>query len=73
MIPSHKQVQSWDKHQYSYTPETCWIAHGKEISGPPIKEAPNRIRSKRANPTLPINLLRSGRFSVVWNVPITLG
>lgn len=52
-MATYKQIQAWVKQQYGFTPETCWIAHVKEISGLPVKEAPNRIRSKRVKPCPP--------------------
>lgn len=52
-MATHKQIQAWVKQQYGFTPETCWIAHVKEISGLPLQEAPNRIGLERMKPCPP--------------------
>lgn len=49
-MATYKQIQAWVKQQYGFTPETCWIAHVKEISDLPLQEAPNRIGLERMKP-----------------------
>ena len=49
-MPTYKQIQSWVRRQYGWTPETCWIAHCKELSGIPVTPAWNRQDGERAKP-----------------------
>lgn len=41
-MATYKQIQTWVKQQYGFTPETCWIAHVKELMGLSVRSAPNR-------------------------------
>jgi len=42
-MSTYPKIQVWVKENYGFTPETCWIAHVKEISGLKLKKAHNRI------------------------------
>ena len=42
-MATYSKIQDWVKENYGFTPETCWIAHVKEMSGLKLRKAPNRI------------------------------
>lgn len=46
---TYKQVQVYVKKKYGYIPQTCWIAHVKEMCGLPVRKAHNRT-GKRKKP-----------------------
>jgi len=52
-VATHKQIQSYVRETYGYTPETCWIAHVKELCGLPVRRASNRKSEARMNPCPP--------------------
>ena len=52
-MPTYKQIQTWVRSQYGWTPETCWIAHCKELSGIPVGPAWNRRDDERVRPCPP--------------------
>jgi len=39
---TYKEIQQWVKQHFGFVPQTCWIAHCKELIGLPLREAPNR-------------------------------
>jgi len=47
---TYRDIQDWVKREFGFVPETCWIAHCKEIYGLPLRHAPNRQGSKRVKP-----------------------
>ena len=47
------EVQDWVKAQHGFVPETCWIAHCKELAGLPLGAAPNRRGEQRVKPCPP--------------------
>jgi hypothetical protein len=47
---TYKEIQKWVEQQFGFTPETCWIAHCKEIYGLPLGGAPNRHGAERVKP-----------------------
>ncbi|PKO02756.1 MAG: hypothetical protein CVU43_06300 [Chloroflexi bacterium HGW-Chloroflexi-5] len=49
-MATYKDIQKWVKEKYNFVPKTCWIAHIKEISGLPVRIAPNRLGDQRVNP-----------------------
>ena len=49
-MATYKEIQKWVKNKYNYMPKTCWIAHVKELSGIPVRKAPNRIGDQRLSP-----------------------
>ncbi len=50
-MATYLEIQFYVKQKYGFTPETCWIAHAKELCGIPVREAPNRIDpNKRVKP-----------------------
>lgn len=49
-VATYEQIQDYVRRKYSYVPETCWIAHCKEICGLKVRDAPNRISNARTNP-----------------------
>ena len=52
-MPTYKQIQTWVRSRYGWTPETCWIAHCKELSRIPVGRAWNRQDGGRAKPCPP--------------------
>jgi len=52
-MATYKQIQTWVKQNYGFVPETCWIAHVKELSGLPVRRAPNRHSDEREKPCPP--------------------
>lgn len=52
-MASYEEIQEWVKRQFGFTPETCWIAHCKEIYGLPLRNAPNRQGRNRVKPCPP--------------------
>lgn len=47
---TYKEIQKWVKQQFGFTPQTCWIAHCKEIYGLPLRGASNRQGEERVKP-----------------------
>lgn len=39
---TYKNIQEYVKSKYNYKPQTCWIAHAKEVYGIKVNKAPNR-------------------------------
>jgi hypothetical protein len=60
-MATYKQIQGWVKHKYGFIPKTCWIAHVKNMSGLPMRKAPNRKGTERVEPCPPgkVELIRS--------------
>ena len=60
-MATYKEIQSWVKQNFGYVPETCWIAHVKEMTGLPVAKAPNRRGKERLKPCPPekINSIRA--------------
>lgn len=52
-MATYKEIQAYVEKRYGYVPETCWIAHVKELSGLPVRRAPNRHGAKREVPCPP--------------------
>jgi len=50
---TYLEIQLWVQQQFGFTPETCWIAHCKELYGLPIETAPNRRGAGRVKPCPP--------------------
>ena len=50
---TYKEIQKWVQQQFGFTPETCRIAHCKELYNLPVSEAPNRQRGERVKPCPP--------------------
>ena len=52
-MATYKQIQEWVKNEFGFIPETCWIAHVKELSGLPVRQAWNRRGVIREKPCPP--------------------
>lgn len=39
---TYTNIQAWVYVRYGFTPQTCWIAHCKELNGLPVRRAGNR-------------------------------
>ena len=52
-MPTYKKIQTWVRSRFGWTPETCWIAHCKELSRIPVGRAWNRQDGGRAKPCPP--------------------
>jgi len=53
-MATYKQIQDYVRKNHGFVPETCWIAHVKELMGLPLRKAPNRQgagRVKRCPPS----------------------
>jgi hypothetical protein len=50
---TYLEIQRWVQEQFGFTPETCWIAHCKELCGLPVEVAPNRQATARLKPCPP--------------------
>ena len=53
MPGSYANITDWVKKNYGYVPQTCWIAHVKELCGLIIKPSWNRIGEERKKPCPP--------------------
>ena len=49
-MATYAAIQDYVYENYGYVPATCWIAHVKELSGLPVRRAPNRKGDERAKP-----------------------
>ena len=52
-MATYREIQDWVRRRHGWTPKTCWIAHCKELSGLPRRDAPNRRGGARAVPFPP--------------------
>jgi len=52
-LATYTQIQEYVRKHYGYTPETCWIAHVKELVGFPVRPAHNRQGAARVKPCPP--------------------
>ena len=52
-MATYSEIQDWVNSQYGWMPQTCWIAHCKEIAGLPVSTAWNRANEGRAKPCPP--------------------
>ncbi len=52
-MATYNQIQEYVKKKHGFVPQTCWIAHVKELSGLPVVRAPNRRGSRRIKPCPP--------------------
>ena len=66
MIPSYKKIQSQGKQQYSYTPETSWIAHEKELLGFSVSATPCRKGKVRIKPCSEGKVEKSRRYVITF-------
>ena len=49
-LATYQEIQKWVNQHFGFTPETCWIAHCKELYGLPLGEAPTREGEERVKP-----------------------
>lgn len=42
IMATYKQIQTFVRRAYGWEPQTCWIAHCKELKGLPLGHAHNR-------------------------------
>ena len=52
-MATYTQIQDYVRKHYGYTPETCWVAHVKELVGLPVRQAHNRRGIVRVKPCPP--------------------
>ncbi|MDR0857889.1 MAG: 23S rRNA methyltransferase [Oscillospiraceae bacterium] len=53
-MATYTQIQTYVQETCEYKPQTCWIAHVKELYGLPLKPAYNRAASgQRKKPCPP--------------------
>jgi hypothetical protein len=55
-MATYAAIQSWVHQRHGFAPKTCWIAHGKEMAGVPVRRAWNRGWHERTNPCPPEKL-----------------
>ena len=41
-MATYKEIQKYVKEKYGFKPESCWIAHMKEVCNIPVRVASNR-------------------------------
>ncbi len=51
----YKDIQAYVRAEYGFVPETCWIAHAKEVSGLPTRRAHNRLSPASRKRPCPID------------------
>jgi len=44
---TYQEIRKWVEQRHGFKPETCWIAHCKELYGLPVDRAPNRQGDER--------------------------
>jgi hypothetical protein len=49
-LMTYKEIQEYVRKKYGFEPQSCWIAHAKELCGLPVKKAPNRKGEQREKP-----------------------
>jgi hypothetical protein len=50
-MATYRDIQDYIRDRYGFAAQSCWIAHVKELSGLPIRHAPNRQqRGQRVKP-----------------------
>jgi hypothetical protein len=52
-MTTYIDIQEYVKENFGFIPKSCWIAHVKEISGLPVRRAPNRQGEDRMVPCPP--------------------
>lgn len=50
---TYREIQVWVCQRHGFIPQTCWIAHCKELNGIPRRKAANRQGSERVKPCPP--------------------
>jgi len=53
MKPTYANLAAWVREHRGFVPETCWIAHCRELNGLPVKRAWNRAGDARQKPCPP--------------------
>ncbi len=49
----YREIQLWVRQRFGFVPQTCWIAHVKEIHGLPKRTSWNREGPERVKPCPP--------------------
>lgn len=52
-MATYEEIQDFVASKYGFTPETCWIAHVKDMVGLPVRRAWNRKGDEREKPCPP--------------------
>ena len=50
---TYQEIRKWVLQNYGFEPETCWIAHCKELHGLPLGATHNRRGEERTTPCPP--------------------
>ena len=45
--PTYAEIAAWVRARYGFVPQTCWIAHCRELNGLPLRKAPNRTGARQ--------------------------
>ena len=52
-MATYRDIQAYVKQKYGFVPQTCWIAHVKQLSSLVVPRSPNRQGVKRVKPCPP--------------------
>jgi hypothetical protein len=52
-MATYAQIQKYVRSQYGFIPQTCWIAHVKEMCGLQPRISPNRYNLKKREKPCP--------------------
>lgn len=54
-MATYKEIQDYVKNKYDFMPQTCWIAHMKNLCGINTRKAPNRISENSRKKPCPLS------------------
>ena len=46
-MATYRELQDWVREECGWVPQTCWIAHCKELQGLPVGRAHNRAGPRK--------------------------
>ena len=49
-MATYDEISDYVRRHFGFIPETCWVAHVKELNGLPVKRAWNRAGHGRTVP-----------------------
>ena len=58
-MATYAQIQDYVRDTHGFAPETCWIAHARELCGLPTRKAWNRIDPVRRKEPCPSDKLEA--------------
>jgi len=66
MTVTNKDIINYVKSNFGYKPESCWIAHVKEICGIHVKIAHNRISKDKRKVSCPENKINDIKKALLY-------